>query len=367
MARFRLLIAAAAAAALIATTTAGAPFGERLVRAEAQQAVPEAVPLLRDAPPAISAVLLEYADKPALRLAAQHALRRHPRMARRILPLYAEQPAFQRVLSRYAGAALPAIQYFLEHEMPLITAVQRGERALAEAGRVATDWWQGEATPPRRPVSRPTPVERGWYAVQVIDEQGHDFLGQFTVAGDGRVARLQSERVIEATGRFLAGGVRALEGRLRRGETPDASDYLWAGLDLAVVVGVTKLIRAGRTAAGTARAASGGRLATATALTGRTLARGTHTALRLGKYAAPVALVYAVIRHPGLVSSLADRAATMLGLPGWLGRFTVWSLLLLPLLALGRMVWRRLARPVFRLLLATARMLRPRPAARATG
>lgn len=362
---FRFLLVAALTATLItAASTATGSFAEQLVRAEARTALPEATAELRQAPPAVSAIFLDYAGDTELVLNARLALRRYPDMSAEVLPLYGSQDAFKSVLRRFGPMVVPPIHYFLDNRI----ASLRLHRAAGETvGRVRAAigrWWHTK-TDSETASSEGSlmPAERGWYAVHFIRRHGHGFLGQFHITNDNAVHWIQTERVVEGLGGFFTSGIRSLETQLRREGRTDAEDYLWAGVDLAAVLGVTKLLRVGRAAARTGRGAAATSRASRAALASRTLARGTRAALRVGKWGVPVAVGYAVIRHPGLISSLAGRAAGWLGTPVWLMQVLVWTLILWPIAWLASNLGAWLVRPVGACFIATGRQLHRRRAA----
>mgnify|MGYP000323607719 CR=1 FL=1 len=356
------LTAALAGAALITTLSASGSFAEQLVRAEARRAAPEAAPLLREASPAVNAVFLAYADNPALRLNARLSLRRYPAMSAEILATYGEQERFQRILRRYGPTVIPPIHYFLANEISTLELHQATGEAISRSRSLLERWWYGmnQAGASSAESSALGPVARGWYAVRFIRDNGHSFLGQFEVAADGQVIWIQTERVVEGVSRFFTSGVRSLEARLRTEGHADTADYLWAGIDVAAVIGVTKLLRTGRTAAKAARGTALSSRLSRAALTTRTFGRGVRRALRVGTWGVPVAIGYAVLRHPGLISSLSARAARWLSVPVWSVQLLVWTVILLPVFWVISALWRWLARPSGAVLIRTGRWLHRR-------
>jgi hypothetical protein len=349
-----------AGAALIATMAGSQSFAEGLIRAEARTATPEAAPVLDRASPAVNAVFLDYADDAELLLNARLAMLRYPGMSAEILALYGTEPEFRAILRRFGPAVMPPIQYFLTHRVDSLAVMQATGRAIDGTGAAISDWWHGrsasedEAAPA---VPELGPSRRGWYAVNFINQGGHDFLGQFRVGEASEVTWVQTERLTEGISRFFTSGIRSLETSLRTEGAATTQDYLWAGLDLAIVLGTAKLLRAGRGASRTPAAAAGGRVSRAS-LTAGTVSRGTRAALRVGRWGVPIAVGYAVIRHPSLISGLGARAAALLGLPAWPVQFVIWSLVLWPVIWLLSRLWRWLLRPTARVCIVTGRGLR---------
>jgi len=355
------VITASVAAALITALSSTQSFADGLLRAEARSAVPEAAPVLQDASPAVNAAFLDYAGDTELVLSARLALHRYPAIAEEILALYGTEPEFRAILRRHGPAVIPPIHYFLENPIKSLRLRRATGGALSQASAFWQRWWSDTSSGDDAAVAIEAdplaPLERGWYAVQFIQDSGHNFLGQFETASDGRVVWIQSERVVEALNSFFTSGVRSLESRLRREGYADTSDYVWAGVDLAVVVGAAKLLRAGRSAARAGRGAVATTRLSRTALTARTVARGSRAALRVGKWGVPVAVGYAVIRHPGLISSLAVRVGKQLGMPPRLMQFGLWFLILSPVIWLVMRLWRWLVRPTGIVLVRTGRLL----------
>lgn len=346
-------------AALIATVAGGQPFAEGLVRAEAEAAAPEAAPLLKNASPAINAVFVDYAGDTELMLNARLALLRYPAMSAEILPRYGHEAEFKKILRAFGPAVMPPIQYFLDNRVDSLALMQAAGRAINGTSGALSAWWSGEPTTDERPDAPPPelgPSRRGWYAVNFINEGGHDFLGQFAVNEANEVAWVQTERITEGISRFFTSGIRSLEAGLRTQGRATTEDYLWAGLDLAVVLGTAKLVRAGRGVSRTAAAASSGRVTRAT-LAARTVSRGTRTALRVGRWGVPIGIGYAVIRHPSLISGLGAQAAALLGVPAWPVQLVLWTLVLWPLAWLLSRLWRWLVRPTAVVCLVTGRGL----------
>jgi hypothetical protein len=322
----------------------------RLVRLEAAAALPEMADRLAAESVAVNAVLLEYAGEPALRLNAHLALLRHPEMSRLVLPLFGGEPEFRMALRRHGPAVMPPIVYFMTREVRSVEFMRAAGAALDEAKAaamrilgIADAETAGDGkTPLASALDDLAPIERGWYAIAFVNEEGHDFVGQFVVAHDGTVAWVQTERITEAATAFFTSGIRTLETRYRLDETPSPSDYLWAGVDIAVVAGAVKVLRAGRAAAGAETAASASARAT---LAARTVVRAGRAALRAGRYGVPVAVAYAVVRHPSLISGLAAQAANVLGWPVPLVQGAVWFLVLLPVLLGARWLLGLVLRP----------------------
>ncbi|HKJ94719.1 MAG TPA: hypothetical protein VKA32_03715, partial [Gammaproteobacteria bacterium] len=207
-----LLTCALVAAAGVTLLGDREPFTQSLVKAEAADALPQYRDALRTEPAAVNAVFLDYADDQTLLLNARLALIRYPHMTREILPLYGTEPEFRAVFSRYGPTALPPIHYFLHHEVRTLRLMRAAGEAITGAKQAVLSLWRdGSASAEHsQDTSSGTiaPIQRGWYAVNFIQNEGHDFLGQFVVSRDGDVKWIQTERALEGTTAFFTSGIR---------------------------------------------------------------------------------------------------------------------------------------------------------------
>ncbi|WP_244179788.1 hypothetical protein [Salinicola salarius] len=334
------------------------PFEPRMVRLEAQRALPSLAPALAEESPEINALFLSYADEPALWAAAWLAIRNHGDLAREALRDYGLDPAFQRVLVRFGADALLPVSYYRDHDIATLRAQHWLGTRYRAASEQLTRWWQDDAE--KAPEADPTtadneatpatltPAHRGQIAIAILEAEGHGFLGQFVVGADGEVQWLQSERVVSDIGDFFTSGLRDLESQWRRGEPIGVADMGWAGVDLLVMTSAIKVLRAGRAVrTGAAVEGQGARAAGRGVLVGG----GRFVNLsRAAKVAAITGTAYVVVRHPSLVSALGANLAKWMGWPLWLGQFLIWVVVLLPLLIVARFVYRWLLAPLLWLL-----------------
>ena len=360
-----------AAAAMLGAAAIGyfaypTSYAEQLVRIQARQEFARVDPRILSEPLEIQGVLLDYSRDRVLALKAWIALLKYPKETRELLLLYGAAPEFQEILVRHGEAVIPVIQYFREHDVWSVRALD----AAARAGNRMQDWigtlanplparTQAEAATPTRsaqaraegtapaPSMQPGADQRGWYAINFIQKEGHDLLVQFVVAPNGEVKWNQTDRVVKAVSSFLTSGVRTLETRHDLGEPITTGDVFWAGLDVALVSVPLKLLRAGK-----AVARSGEELSVMNRtrlFAPRLLARGKRFQ-SLGKYGALAATIYIVVTHPSLLNSLFAEAANLLGLDPWLVQFAGWTLLILLLLYPVSWVLKPLARATLRAL-----------------
>lgn len=336
-----LIVAAAMLVAGILTAVAShEPFEAKLVRLEAERALPALEPTLQGETPELNALFLSYADDQALWMSASLAMLRHGDLARSVLLEYGLSPRFQQVLVRFGADSVLPISYFSRHDV----ATLRARHWIGERYQQLSRWWSDEEGGAE---SAFTPYRRGLMGIALLEANGHALLNQFVVSEQGDVEWLQGERVIAGVGDFFTSGLRDLESQWRRGEAIGAADLGWAGVDLLVMASTVKVLRAGRAA----RAARVGSVEAQGARVGLrqgvVAASGRFATLpRMAKVAAVASTAYVVVRHPSLVSALGANVSTWLGWPVWLGQFLIWLVVLLPLLIVARFAYRWLLTPL---------------------
>ncbi|WP_447955771.1 hypothetical protein [Vreelandella sp. EE7] len=338
-------------AGLLATLASSDAFEPRLVRLEAQRALPSLQASLDEESAAVNAVFLHYADDPALWMNAHLALARYGDIARETLSTYAFLPAFQEVLARYGPDAVLPIAYYREHDI----ATLKARHWLGERYQAASRWWN-DADDEQSEAAEWGPDTRGQMGIALLLDEGHALLNQFVQDAQGDIHWLQGERVVTGVGDFFTSGVRNLENQWRRDEAIGAADVGWAGVDLLLMASTVKVLRAGRAARGARVAgveARGAQTGVRSAALGGTARFATLP--RIAKIAALTTTAYVVIRHPSLISALGANVAQWLGLPAWLGQFLLWLIVLLPVLILTRFIWRWVMTPLLWLLLPLAR------------
>ncbi|MBA1149276.1 hypothetical protein H0Z60_19710, partial [Ectothiorhodospiraceae bacterium WFHF3C12] len=231
-------------------------FETEVARADARASLDLPQETVASLPPQTLGALLGYADDEVLLYNARAALARYPAKAARVIGLYGDEDEFGTILRDYGASVVPPVHYYLENESYTLNVMRYTAEQIRRANELARRFWTEERTGARQPVQQAaareqalTPELRGWYAVNFIREEGHDFLGQFVVDSTGDVQRVQFERVIEGTAQFFTSGLRTLEQKYRSDATVTAGDYAWAGVDLAIMGGAVKILRAGKAAA----------------------------------------------------------------------------------------------------------------------
>ncbi|PKO55999.1 MAG: hypothetical protein CVU28_04510 [Betaproteobacteria bacterium HGW-Betaproteobacteria-21] len=320
-----MLLALVLAASFVALWRPGS-FDERLVQLQVERLWPQQAATLSEAPLELRALLVDYADDAVLLAKAQVALMRYPEMAREVLLAFGDEPDFRAMLREYGESVIAPVYYFMHNEVGTVGV-------LKQAGLVADRLRALAGRPVETSALELAPaVERGRYAIGFVRAEGHDFIGQFVVREDGEVRWLQSERVLEGINTFFAGGIRALETKARLDQPIGIGDIGQAGIDVAIGVGVFKLVKAART--GTAATRQAG-LANRSVALAPVLVKQSAVASRLLRIGAPLAAGYLMIRHPSLINDGFGWLAERLGWPVGLVQFGGWALLLLPLLMLA--------------------------------
>ena len=329
-------------AALVSYGSRPVPVEQRLISIQAREALP-GFEAIRNEPVEVQAAILDLENDPLATLKAQAALLTYPDMARTILPLYASEPEFRDVLRTYGESALPPIHYFISQP---VSSIEWMNRAARQYERVKGYISQLQGNEPAQPENAAplSPEERGWYAVNFIRNEGHDFLGQFVVDESGQPQWVQTERVTEGISQFFTSGVRQLEANYRTGEEITASDIGWASVDVLVFASAVKVLRAGRAAA---KATQGARLSTRSAALAARITGSGRLILRSARYAKwPVILGagYLVVTHPSLINDFFAEVAGVLGVSPVAVQIAGWLLFLVPALyLLSWLLWPAIA------------------------
>lgn len=329
-------------AALASYASRPVPVEHRLISIQAREALPD-FGNIENEPVEVQAAILDLGDDPLTLLKAQAALLAYPEMARTILPLYASEPEFREVLRTYGESALPPIHYFIHQPISSIEWMSKAARQYERAkGYIAE--LRGEEPAQQEKAEPLSPEERGWYAVNFLRNEGHDFLGQFVVDASGQTQWVQTERVTEGIAQFFTSGVRQLEADYRTGEEISASDIGWASVDVLVFASAVKVLRAGRTAA---RATQGARLSTRSAALAARITGSGRLILSSARYAKwPVILGagYLVITHPSLINDFLAGVADVLGVSPVAMQIAGWLIILVPALyLLSWLLWPTIA------------------------
>jgi len=354
MRKLLLILGISVIVALLSTVTSRPMLiEERLIQIQAENTLRE-FPRIEKEPLEVQAALLDMADDELLLLKARAAYLRYPTMTREVFPLYGPEPEFREILRLYGENILPPIHYFLSKPVGSIELMND----LASKYQAALEFFTGGEETDNSPggqqnTSRKeklTPEERGWYAVRFIQEEGHDFLGQFVLNEQGDVIWVRTERVLENINQFFASGIRNLEIQHRTGDDVTASDIGWASVDVLVFASALKVLRVGRAVAVSSRGAARGTRSAALAARLTTSGRMLMTTARYAKWPAVIGVGYLVVTHPGIINDVLAEVAEVMGYPVKLVQFLGWMLILLPVLYIGSWVFRLIVRPALGLL-----------------
>ncbi|MCM0612942.1 hypothetical protein KFJ24_10715 [Marinobacter sediminum] len=330
------------------------PIEHKLIQIQAGDML-EDFPGIEQEPVGIQAILLDMADDPLLLLKAQAAFIRYPDMARKVFSLYGTEPEFQEILRRYGEMILPPIHHFLTRPIGTIELMNQ----TAQRYQAIKQFFSGNEDNGNTANGAPgqyqelSPEERGWYAVNFIESEGHDFLGQFIVDAQGETQWIVTERMLEGLNQFFTSGIRGLETSYRSGEELTAGDIGWASVDVLVFASAVKVLRVGRAAAVTTRNASRGTRSAAFAARVSQGGRMVLNSARYAKWPVVIGAGYLVITHPSLISDVFAGIADVLGYPVLAVQFAGWFLLLVPVIYLSSwLIW--LLGPLFMGLLRAA-------------
>ncbi len=335
--KLRLLIFAFAAilAFIIGLISNPVPIEEKLIRIHTIENLSE-FPNIENESIELQATLADMSHDPLLVLKAKTAMLRYPTMSRVLLPIYGSTPEFQGIFRKYGELALPAIYYFVTTPIGSIEWIDR----VGKQYNWLMTWLDGSDnnTLTNEELSKGskslTPAERGWYAIQYIQTEGHDFIGQFVITNESEVKWILTERVMEGFTQFFSSGIRNLETRFLMDEQVEVSDIGWASLDVLVFASAVKVLRIGRNVAVTARTSSA--TTRSAALTARMISGGRLilNSARYAKWPLLLGTGYLIFSHPSLINDFLFEIAGIIDLPPILVQFLGWFLLLSPVLFL---------------------------------
>lgn len=354
MRKLLLILGLATVIALVSTVTSKPMLiEERLIQIQAEDTLRD-FPRIENEPLEVQAALLDMADDELLLLKARAAYLRYPDMTREIFPVFGPEPEFREILRLYGENILPPIHYFLSNSIgsiELMNDLANKYEAAVEffiGNETAENGTAGRQNTPRK--EKLSPEERGWYAVRFIQEEGHDFLGQFVVNDQGDIIWVRTERVLENINQFFASGIRNLEIQHRTGDDISAADIGWASVDVLVFASALKVLRVGRAVAVSSRGAARGTRSAALAARLTTSGRMLMTTARYAKWPAVIGVGYLVVTHPGIINDFLAEVSEILGYPAKLVQFLGWMLILLPVLYIGSWIFRLVVRPALALL-----------------
>lgn len=322
-------------AAVFSVVMRPVPIEQKLIQIQAGDVL-QGVAGIEKQPVRVQAILLDLADDPLLLVKAQAAFIRYPDMARSVFSLYGAEPEFQDILRRYGETVLPPIHHFMTRPIYSIELLNKADQGYQALKQFVTGLPKSAvlSAPPKNQYQRLSPEQRGWFAVNFINSEGHDFLGQFVVDDQGETQWVVTERMLEGLNQFFTSGIRSLETKYRAGEQLTAGDFGWASVDVLVLTSAVKVLNMGRAAAVTTQSAS---RATRSAALAARVSQGGRMVLSSARYAKWPLFIgagYLVISHPSLINDVLAGVAKVLDYPVLAVQFAGWLLLLIPLLYL---------------------------------
>lgn len=342
-------------AAAIGYWSTSLPYSEKLIRIQAEQKLGRIDKRILDEPLEVQALLMDYAGdgEPDLKkgrsdlvLKAWVALLKYPAQSREVLQLYGTAPEFQAILREHGETVIPVIKYFLVNDVASLRVIKRLDEvvvavidgvgdAMAVARKALGDlWdkWKGNAPAAPTPLPAPQPVqaeygptERGWYAIKSIKNNGHKFLGQFSLDTSNVAHWNQVDRVAASLTGFFTGGLSNLERKYEIDEAIGGTDVFFATIDVIPFVAAVKLLKAGRVVATTGKELS---LVGKTRVFAARLIPKSPLLQSMGRFGVLLATGYVVLSHPGLLNSVFAGIANLLGLSPILVQFVGWFLLI---------------------------------------
>ena len=314
-ARWSALVAVAmAVSAGVTLWTGAASYEARLVDIVAERALSaDAYDAARESP-VLKQLFLSSAGDRDLTLKLELALTRYPDPARRVLEEFGGNVEFQRALLEYGEGVLPVIDYFINTDVATLWAKGKLEEVWKS---ISSLWEQRQAPAAGGEALVYGPRLRGIYAIEAIRAEGHHFLGQFVLGNDGKVQRVQTDRLLETFKTLFLGGTIELETKFRKGEALALPDFAWAGVDILSAFGVFKAVKYLGKASAAGKAAEEAAVVRRTSMMGRSVLLGEALGKRVVSMGAKVAAVYLVLRHPSLLSGVFVALGKLFSWPAW--------------------------------------------------
>lgn len=249
-------------------------------------------PLLEHESIETKAILLDYADNQELVLTSLLALKKYPSFASEVFTEFGQETEFKQDLVKFGHGVVPVIAYFLKHEDMGLTA----QETLGNLWQTV----QGTLSDLNTVIPKLTAQQRGWYAINAINQDGYNFLGQFALDKNQTAHWVQTDRAAKALTSLFSGGIRDLEAKYQTGEKITQDDVLWASADAVALVGSIKLLKAGKRLASANKPVS---LTKKAKVFSAKLVKN-KSAQDLFKRSATLATAYLSVTHPELFDSL---------------------------------------------------------------
>lgn len=356
------VVVAGLAAAAIGYSSVSMSYPERLIRLQVEQQLVKIDKRIADEPLGVQALLLDYAgdetgdDKSGrdeLVLKAWIALLKYPEQSREVLQLFGSEPKFQAILRAHGESVIPVIKYFLDNDLLSVKLITKAGDVVTATKDAVVDAFNGAKnavgdmwnqlngstpTPTPAPASPPPvaaapepvkpdfgPTQRGWYAINAINSDGHKFLGQFALDTANVAHWNQVDRTAASVAGFLTGGLSNLERKYELDQKIGGSDVFFAAIDVIPFVVAAKLLRSGKVVAATGKELS---FASKTRVFGARLIPKNSMLVSMGKYGVVLATGYVLFTNPALLNSFFAEFAKLMGWNPMLVQFLGWFLLI---------------------------------------
>ncbi|MCK5925774.1 MAG: hypothetical protein KAG10_07770, partial [Methylococcales bacterium] len=290
------------------------------------------------------AILLDYADNKELAFKAWFALKKYPDKAQNIFFLYGQEAEFQQALLKFGTVVIPVTDYFLKNDISLWNA----QKSASTAWNQLKNWATGD----NQSSSQKTAIslsseQRGWYAINYINTEGHNFLRQFILDPQGNAKWIQTVRFMEAFSEFFAGGIRTLEEKTKTDQKITGGDLFWASFDVIAITSSLKLLRSTKALSASKALRSGKRVSfmTKTRVFASKFFR-SKTAQKIVKFGAIATTVYVAVSHPSLINNLFEDGADFLGVSPLMVKLVAWTSLIFFLLYPFTWLFHYLIKPV---------------------
>ncbi|MCK5898876.1 MAG: hypothetical protein KAG06_07380 [Methylococcales bacterium] len=299
---------------------------------------------IKDEPLETKAILLDYADNKELAFKAWFALKKYPDKAQNIFFLYGQEAEFQQALLKFGTVVIPVTDYFLKNDISLWNA----QKSASTAWNQLKNWATGD----NQSSSQKTAIslsseQRGWYAINYINTEGHNFLRQFILDPQGNAKWIQTVRFMEAFSEFFAGGIRTLEEKTKTDQKITGGDLFWASFDVIAITSSLKLLRSTKALSASKALRSGKRVSfmTKTRVFASKFFR-SKTAQKIVKFGAIATTVYVAVSHPSLINNLFEDGASFLGVSPLMVKLVAWTSLIFFLLYPFTWLFNYLIKPV---------------------
>ena len=356
---FIFLIISLIISAAIAKFSSTFSLDEKLVSIQSKELLYDYDKSIPEEPAEIQSLLLDYISDKDYFYKILIAISKYQDMARDVIIIYGNDEEFIYILKEYGESVIPPIFYFVQNDITSLTLMQKAGEGIAGFGRAVASVWNF-ATGNEDPVEKQEvqkeekklmPLERGYYAINFINQEGYDFIGQFVVDSNNQVKWNQTERFTEGLASFFTSGVKSIEKKHDLNQEITGSDALWAIADAAVLVSMVKVARLGKSTAQASKVtkseqigksatqlSDAGRLGKSAVQVGESgaalrksvviskhLFSKTKYIKKFGKIGVYIGSAVLVVKYPSLINAAIVSFAKLIGIPPHIALFLFWS------------------------------------------